>query len=322
MVSTAEVENAYRLLLGREPENAEVVIKHAEAHKTLADLRHVFLTSEEFRTKVHDFVRETEPNGFKPLVWPKIFVEVEVSDELLSRMIARVQQAFAHLGETDPHWSVISNEKFRTANIGANEAEFFESGAGVVNDLQITSSRYGIDIAQYVDCFELGSGLGRSTIWLAKKFKKVIGADVSSIHIALCEQEISKRQLTNIQLLQTSDLTSLGRVPNFDVFFSIIVLQHNPPPLIAYILRIILSKLRPQGIAYFQVPTYSRNYSFVAAKYLEHPLNLGIPEMHVLPQNKLFELIEQASCRVLEIREDGAGGPNMISSRLLVQKKA
>jgi FkbM family methyltransferase len=39
---------SYRLLLGREPESAEVVQQHTRAHKTLADIRRIFMNSEEF----------------------------------------------------------------------------------------------------------------------------------------------------------------------------------------------------------------------------------------------------------------------------------
>lgn len=39
---------SYRLLLGREPESAEVVQRHASAHHSVADIRSVFMQSDEF----------------------------------------------------------------------------------------------------------------------------------------------------------------------------------------------------------------------------------------------------------------------------------
>ena len=257
----------------------------------------------------------------KPLTWPKLFVEVQVNDALLERMISRVAEFFSHLGHTDPHWSIVRSEKFRAARIGSNKAEFFASGAGYVNDLQVAASRYDIDLARFTDCFEVGCGLGRNTIWLAQQFGKVIGADVSSIHLDFAREILAERRVNNVELLHIGDLRSLHDLPAFDVFFAIIVLQHNPPPLIAYMVRTILSKLRAGGIGYFQVPTYAQNYSFDATTYLDSPLELGMPELHIMPQNELFALIDQAGCRVVEVREDSGGGPNTISSRLLVQKR-
>jgi methylase of polypeptide subunit release factors len=257
----------------------------------------------------------------KPLVWPKLSVEVQVNEAQLEQMISRVAESFSHLGRTDPHWSIVRSEKFRVASIGANEAEFFDSGAGYVDDLRVTASRYDIDLARFADCFELGSGLGRNTIWLAQKFSQVIGSDVSAIHLDLARETLVKRGINNVQLLHVADLRSLHDVPDFDVFFAIIVLQHNPPPLVAYMLRIILSKIRAGGIGYFQVPTYALNYSFDATTYLDSPPKLGLPEQHMIPQDALFDLIDRAGCRIVEVREDGGGGPNTISSRVLIQKR-
>ena len=221
----------------------------------------------------------------KPLAWPRLSVEVQVDEALLEKMISRVAELFSHLGRTDPHWSIVRSEKFRVASIASNEAEFFASGAGYVDDLQVTASRYDIDLARFADCFELGSGLGRNTIWLAQKFAKVIGSDVSAIHLDLARETLAKRQINNVQFLHVADLRSLHELPDFDVFFAIIVLQHNPPPLIAYILKAVLAKIRPGGIGYFQVPTYAQGYSFDAATYLDSPLKLGMPELHIIPQD-------------------------------------
>jgi methylase of polypeptide subunit release factors len=257
----------------------------------------------------------------KPLVWPRLSVAVQVDDALLEKMICRVAESFSHLGRTDPHWSIVRSEKFRVASIASHEAEFFASGADYVEDLQVTVSRYDIDLASFADCFELGSGLGRNTIWLAQKFPKVIGSDVSAIHLDFARQTLAKRRVNNVQFLHIADLSALHDLPDFDVFFAIIVLQHNPPPLIAYILKAVLAKIRPGGIGYFQVPTYAQNYSFDATAYLESPLKLDMPELHIMPQDALFDLIDQAGCRIVEVREDGGGGPNTISSRLLIQKR-
>lgn len=256
----------------------------------------------------------------KPLTWPRLSVEVQVDEALLETMISRVAESFSHLGRTDPHWSIVRSEKFRVAGIASHEAEFFASGAGYVTDLQVTASRYDIDLARFADCFELGSGLGRNTIWLAQKFGKVIGSDVSAIHLNLAQETLAKRQISNVQFLHVANLRSLHELPDFDVFFAIIVLQHNPPPLIAYILKAVPAKIRPGGIGYFQVPTYAQGYSFDAVTYLNSPLKLDMPELHIIPQDELFDLINQADCRVIEVREDGGGGPGAISNRLLIQK--
>src|SRR4051794_13652195 len=48
MVSSDDVRAAYQFILGREPENDDVVSEHARRYQSIADLRASLLASEEF----------------------------------------------------------------------------------------------------------------------------------------------------------------------------------------------------------------------------------------------------------------------------------
>ncbi len=256
----------------------------------------------------------------KPLTWPPIRVDTVVSPDQFRQMVERVERNFRHMGETEPHWSVLSTDKYLANNIGQTEAEFFESGKMPVQQLKTTAARAGLDLASFNSCLELGCGLGRSTIWLAQEFRNVIGADISAPHLRMAAEVATRFGRPNISFLNVSDLSALRTGPDFDAFFSIIVLQHNPPPIIHHLLTTILGRLKPGGIAYFQVPTYRLGYTFDAAKYLATSLKLGMPEMHVIPQPDLHALIHDTGCRILEMREDSAAGGDHISSRLFLRK--
>jgi hypothetical protein len=105
------------------------------------------------------------------------------------------------------------------------------------------------------------------------------------------------------------------------VFYSVIVLQHNPPPVIGILLKKILSKLRDGGIEYFQVPTSALGYRFDSRTYLKEFMDNTNMEMHVFPQRELFQIIKEQGCRVMEVREDNlVGSRNMISNSILVIK--
>jgi SAM-dependent methyltransferase len=96
-------------------------------------------------------------------------------------------------------------------------------------------------------------------------------------------------------------------------------MQHNPPPVIAYILRHLLRRLRPNGVAYLQVPTYCEGYEFRLPDYLAS--QAGEMEMHVLPQRHIFDIAAEEGCRTVEVCTDNyAGGPGLISNTLLIQK--
>jgi hypothetical protein len=116
----------------------------------------------------------------------------------------------------------------------------------------------------------------------------------------------------------------LGEIGRVDLFFTTIVLQHNPPPVIAKAVEGLLGCLAEGGYGYFQVPTYRLNYHFAAASWLEAgAAGVRNMEMHSLPQRVLFEIFERCGCRVIEVAEDGSTGIRNVfrSNVFLVQKR-
>lgn len=133
-------------------------------------------------------------------------------------------------------------------------------------------------------------------------------------------QSVDRFRRGNVSFYHLNNLVAYNRLPNFDVFFSIIVLQHNPPPVMKVLLTKILGKLNPGGVAYFQIPTYALNYEFSARSCLETKNPPKRVEVHFLPRPELFQIIRSTGCDVLEVREDGAVGAAAISNRLLLRK--
>ena len=125
---------------------------------------------------------------------------------------------------------------------------------------------------------------------------------------------------TNINFVHANKIDSLRTLPAFDVFFSRFVLQHDPPPVMEYILNIILPKLNAGGIGYFQISTYKVGYEFDPVSYLASPIDVRRPEMHMFPQPLLFRLLANHGCEVFELREDLPGGPKTISFHILLKK--
>lgn len=316
MVDPDDVRAAYHFILGREPENENIVTAHAQQAGSLEELRQTFLRSSEF-LNISKFLNPR----YRPLTWPSIDVQTYCTDQQLSAMIKHIEANWTRLGRTEPHWSVRAEEAFRSANIQHTSREFYESGQIATEHLQRAAERCGVDLAKLSRCCELGCGVGRSTLWLAAIFNRVIAADISLPHLTMARQAVEGAGHKNVEFAHLNTFAALHNLPEFDVLISLIVLQHNPPPVIAYLLRTLLGKLRPNGIAYFQVPTYSPNYRFSADDYLSNAIDSGTIEMHVLPQPELFEILAEMCCRPLEIREDSwTGDFNTISNSILAVK--
>jgi SAM-dependent methyltransferase len=318
MVSREQVVEAYRLILGREPESEEAIGSQMAAHETVESLRVSMLYSPEFRRAAL-----YSPWLLPMDECPRIDVETEAAGETeLRALFERVAESWNAFGASEPYWSVLTDEAFRLDSFDQNAREYLDSGENEVARLLAWLDRNGVKPKSLGSCLEYGCGTGRITRWLAKSFERVHACDISEPHLKLAREHLEKAGCRNVEFLLTGTLESLDELPPADLIFSVIVLQHNPPPLIAHILRKLLDALRPGGVAFFQVPTYSRGYRFEAAKYLRSKASADCVEMHVLPQAEIFSIAAARSCDVLEVLpDDCVGDPDWISNTFLVRKR-
>ena len=320
MVEIADVEMAYRLILGREPESAAAVQNLAASFATIGDMRTAFFNSTEF----NQLTVGNQAAEVRPLTWPGIPIDVTVDPFDLKKMIEQVEQIWEGLGETELFWSVLTNDDFKNNNIEANKATFYDSGRWAMTRFEGALNRAGLDASAFRSCLEFGCGVGRLTVWLSQLFTNVIGCDISRPHLAAAKTALEDRGIENTTLLLTNSINAIAELPRFDAFFSLIVLQHNPPPVAAFILEQILDKLKPGGVAYFQIPTYIVGYGFNVRDYLAATAGAHAAEMemHAIPQKDLFSLFARHGCTVMEVREDDwAGSQNIISNTFLLRKK-
>lgn len=324
-----DIVEIYRRYLGREPESEDVVGQWLVQGLTPAKLEAVFAQSDEHRRRTNDAAQAAAAQAAQAAAQAAqatpsgapLHVDLDVGADNLARMLRRIEGEWEAVGASEPHWSVIARDDFRQENIGANERAFHDSGRFDLEVMERAAARSGVDLGSLETCLELGCGVGRVTLWLAQRFKRVIACDISEPHLALAREAARREGRKNIDFRALKTMADLAALPPIDAMFSVIVLQHNPPPVIAFILQTLLSKLKPSGIAFFQVPTYADGYRFSAVEYLkgEAPEHW---EMHIIPQPALFNLVSDANCDLLEVREvNRTGGSQLISNDLLVRKR-
>jgi SAM-dependent methyltransferase len=156
---------------------------------------------------------------------------------------------------------------------------------------------------------------------LAQRFARVDAYDISPNHLQVAQERAKEIGLGNVHFRQCP-ANVLGNLQPCDVFYSMIVFQHNPPPVIAALIRQALAALKPGGIAIFQVPTYGVGYQFKLQQWLKAKHRMDM-QMHCLPQQRVFDLIRAANCLPLEVREDNSTGApeRFISNVFIVRKK-
>ena len=320
MITKEEAVLAYRLMLGRDPESDEVINHVCQNTHSIQALRDLFIKSPEFVQRMGEIMGTPQSVRHRhPFHLPQIPVETEVSAEVLDQMFQRIHKEWDHLGNTEPYWSVVTQPQYYQAEFEAYREQFFTSGNHNCQLFLAALRRCGVNPSELHTCLEIGCGVGRVTAYLAAAFSQVIANDISGPHIALAKQHMDGKG--NVSYQQLATLDQLSQLPQVDAIFSLITLQHNPPPIMAWMLRTLLSSLRPGGVAYFQLPTYRTGYLFEVERYL-HSAPPNTLEMHYLPQHEVFRLVAETGCLCLEVREDGMVGAEdqMLSNTFLVQK--
>ncbi len=307
-ITDDEIAWVYRLILGRE-------VTEDEAKRwrptSLEVLRRAALESAEFRGVLQQLAVAAPPRPPARLTLnlPPSAVEWQVPPQTMARLIDHVTQTWTALGNEKPHWSVLSSDQFLPDKIEENRRRFYESGLDDTKRILSALERHGRDAADHPRVVEYGCGVGRVTPYLSAAFREVTAIDISSSHLAMAQEATQAAGVRNARF-QLARAPEFGMEAPFDLWFSYIVLQHNPPPVIAMILRRAMAMLAPGGIAIFQVPTFAMGYQFDVARYLGNPTSTGTIEVHCLPQPVVFQLAREAGCILLEMREDTAMGPH------------
>ena len=300
ILTREDVVQSYRLMLGREPESDAAIQSHIDNTRTWDALMPSLLASDEFRGRTLTTALEMASGALLYDAPPQI--EHQVSDAVLAEMLERVRHQWTRLGENDPHWSVVSNPKFRRERMNPELVrELRSSGQRDANLIARFESRTGHSLPRGV-CVELGCGVGRITRHLADRFEKVIALDISPGNLQLCADYMAEEGITNVETRLISSFDDFRDVPEYDVLFSLIVLQHNPPPVQRFILQSLFSKMRSGGGAVFQIPTFIPGYTFSAQEYLSQP-DVEI-EMHGLPTAVVLDELRSSRLTVLDFAPD------------------
>ena len=313
-VTRDEVIWAYRLLLGRYPESESAIQLHRQCANIEA-LRKNFMLSPEFSKILSSTKKSTFP--LLPLDVDKIEVDTTASDTQLIELIEKTKAIWTHLGISRPHFSVLTDPKFLPENLSGSINEFWASGEQEAERLEHILARHEYFPLATKTCVEYGCGVGRVTMSLARRFARVHGYDISPGHLSHAERRAEEEAIKNVSLHLCSE-TFLDALHECDVFYSEIVFQHNPPPVISRLIRNALHSLKFGGIAVFQVPTYQKGYRFETAEWLrtDHALEM---QMHCLPQQNIFEIVAEENCRLLEVREDNrTSAPDQFISNTFV----
>jgi 2-polyprenyl-3-methyl-5-hydroxy-6-metoxy-1,4-benzoquinol methylase len=298
-LTAQDVRQAYKFFLNREPESEAVISEKLKHYSSFDDLRRDFINSPEFQLLSSPSLQQEVYRAF----WsPAPKVEVDVGPDMLGELLDRVRKQWSKLGESEPYWSVLTEDKFRLTNMtGSNLDEFYSSGARDASAIKMFEERTSFTVNKGT-CLELGCGVGRVTRHLAKLFDTVIAVDISPANLQICADHLESEGSSNVKTILLTSPDELSKFGPIDFFYSIIVLQHNPPPVQKAMLQQIFSQLNPRGSCLFQTPHSLPGYRFVGAEALKEPER--IMDMHCLPKEAVLNVFRDHGLQLLDVAPD------------------
>jgi SAM-dependent methyltransferase len=216
------------------------------------------------------------------------------------------------IGEDEPYWGVLADERFKIKNLGEKElSEFMHTGElFVANLLRIIEHRHDKDFKPK-RILDIGCGVGRLLIPFAKKCQQAVGLDIAPKMLELCAKNANNAKLSNIELYASDDKLSLAK-PEFDLVNCFIVLQHIQPSRGYCMIKAMLDRASIGGIVSLQV-TYAKSKKFfiheqISSSYYrrvngilidtlitDHQNEIGSIQMYDYDLNEVFAIIQQYS---------------------------
>ena len=189
------------------------------------------------------------------------------------------------LARTDPYYGVLTDEKFRREKLDAGALDaFFASGSVHMAALlqRIEATLGPVTRGRALD---FGCGVGRLAIPLRRdaRFAGVVGVDIAESMLQEARRNVQKAGLDHIEFVRSDD--ELSRLEgSFDFVHSFIVLQHIAVARGEVIVRRLVGRLSPGGVAALQLPFARRSGP------LRNAANFA--RVHVRPLHVLANLMQ------------------------------
>jgi 2-polyprenyl-3-methyl-5-hydroxy-6-metoxy-1,4-benzoquinol methylase len=162
------------------------------------------------------------------------------------------RQVWESLGAIDPDWAVLTDRDKRHGGWESNLAAFYKTGERMVAtllDLLPTSITRG-------SALDWGSGTGRLTFALARRYERVTGVDVSAAMLRLARRRAEELGITNVTFAHSDDHVAAR---DYDLVLSARVLQHLPDATtVKETLSRMVKALADDGWLVVEIPTRAR----------------------------------------------------------------
>jgi SAM-dependent methyltransferase len=168
-------------------------------------------------------------------------------------------KAWEDWGRLEPYYSVLTNPKFKMAEMDTDSKNlFFDSGRIHVDTVMHDIRQHVVSGFNPNTVLDFGCGVGRLVIPFSRLVREVVGLDVSQTMLQLAQENCSAQGVNNVRLHLSDDSLTVVASQKFDLVHSAIVFQHIPKDRGKLIFQRLLDCVAPGGVAAIQL-LYSKS---------------------------------------------------------------
>lgn len=187
------------------------------------------------------------------------------------------------------------------------------------DDLALLENYYrrrGVRFSDLPQTIEFGVEFTRGSDWLARGGALDI-ADIFAPEVYATYDRLKTKPVQNIKLHVLRDAADISVLPACDLLYAILSRRHTPATVLARVTELLLAKVKPGGLALVRAPTQHRHYQFMLPKIQE------LAELDVIPQWKLFELLEANALSLIFVQEEPIfRAANILYHTVLAERRA
>lgn len=236
----------------------------------------------------------------------------ETLDELFEK--TAIYWRSAGQDPSEVFFSVLTSPEFRTTLSKSETSRFYASGIELFSQYATLIANHSDRPLSELKAMDFGCGVGRLTFPAGHRFGEVLALDFSEGHLQVLRDHVPQAIAHKLRCSLVSSLDDFDCLESVDVVFSHITLQHNTPPVMAYIIRRLLRALNPGGVALLHIPIHHPFYEFDIQDYLESETTGDRMEMHMLPRENLRDIAEESGSKIAD--SYGLGGTKGIYSEV------
>lgn len=224
-----------------------------------------------------------------------------------------VKEFWNRIGSVEPHFGVLTDARFKQANIGANSSLFWNSGSEDVSRFEnmLRTSLGCTDFREFLrgrPVADIGSGVGRIASAIAPLCGRVYCVDIAQSYL-----DSLPANDKFVKVLAQNDEPRLPIARECRLVYSVITFQHNPPEKIKILVKKACDILADDGVALLHIPC--------ACKFDHRVRDEPIMQMNFLPESDIRDAAMSSACCVVDKHPMDSCGKSFVDYMYVITRK-